>query len=786
MRGWNHVAALEHYHRAETLIEEQGLAAQRHVLLTAQALPALHIGRYDEAVRFVSEAEPLAVHLGNLQGVVLARLARGEALVHTGRPGEATDLMTRTIEIGPGFEPRFVLYLKVTLAEALLEEPHPDQERVRGLLRGVLDDPLIDRKGLFGALVVEMERRVLAGEPAQEIRDRFDAEARADRSLLEPPWEVRAMLAHARELYAAGDLDRSLAIARQALEIATTKDLPALAARLWAVVSEAEQRAGRLGPAREALDRARACLDSAAARIGDEQMRADFLGRPVFRPIRRSALGRATAAEGRLLAIYEMVRALNSESDPEALLETMLDMAIAVVRAERGLILLQEADGDYAVRASRNVEPDAAADALGFSRSVVLEAAAGTPVLAVDTGDDPRLRDLRSVSLYQIRSVLCVPLRSRGRRIGAVYLDNRSGGATFTPDDLGFLEAFADHAALALENATIRRELEQENRRLRAVTESRTRLGGLVGRSPGMQRAYDRIEKFAATTLPVLILGQSGTGKELAARAIHDGGSRRAKPFLVENCAAVADTLLESELFGHVRGAFTGAERDRPGLFEQAEGGTLFLDEIGDTTPAMQARLLRVLQEGEVRRVGDEIRRRVDVRVLAATNKDLEREVAEGRFRDDLRHRLQVLVLDLPPLCERPGDVALLVEELLERSGRERGTAAPRIRREVVDRLEQCAWPGNVRQLENCLKRLAVLAGEDPITLELVRSDDGLARLLLGEGPPPVPALRLDHNEKDQIRRALDAARGNRARAAKLLGISRATIFRKLKEHGLD
>jgi transcriptional regulator with GAF, ATPase, and Fis domain len=504
----------------------------------------------------------------------------------------------------------------------------------------------------------------------------------------------------------------------------------------------------------------------------------------VFRPIRRSALGRATAAEGRLLAIYEMVRVLNSETDPEALLETMLDMAIAVVRAERGLILLEGPDGEYAVRASRNVEPDAAADAVGFSKSVVLEAAAGTPVLAIDTGDDPRLRDLRSVSLYQIRSVLCVPLRSRGRRIGAVYLDNRTGGGTFGQDDLGFLEAFADHAALALENATARRALEEENRRLRAVTETRTRLGGLVGRSNIMQRAYGRIEKFASTSHPVLILGESGTGKELAARAIHALGVRGNKPFLVENCAAVSDSLLESELFGHVRGAFTGAERDRPGLFEQADGGTLFLDEIGDTTPAMQARLLRVLQEGEVRRVGDETRRRVDVRVLAATNKDLEREVAAGRFRDDLRHRLQVLVLELPPLRERPGDIAVLVDELLERIGRERGASAPRIRLDVVDRFERYPWPGNVRQLENGLKRLAVLAGDGPITLDVVRSDDGLARMLLGDESVPA-ALRLDHHEKDQIQRALDAAGGNRARAAKLLGISRATIFRKLKEHGL-
>ena len=778
--------ALRFCDHARSVIEGHGLHALLHYALTCRTMPLIRLGRLDAALETAKEATSVAAHHGNSNGLVSSLLMQGEILVQGGRTGEAIALLAQAQGETREIEPKFARYLKVTLAEALIEEPHPDHERIRRLLLDVLDDPVVDRKGLFGALVVEMERRVVAGVPAAEIRERFKAEVRADRALLDPWWETRAALAEAQELLAGDALEPCLAVAREAIELATAKDLPAFAARLLAVVSEAEQRAGRIGAAREALERARSRLDEAAARIGDEQMRGDFLGRAVFRPIRRSALGRASAVEARLLALYDMVRVLNSETDPDALLETMLDMAIAVVRAERGMILVAEAVGDYTVRASRNIEPDAAADAEGFSRTVVLEAAAGTPVLAIDTGDDPRLRDLRSVSLYHIRSVLCVPLRARGRRIGAVYLDNRSGGSMFTQDDLTFLQAFADHAALALENATQRRELERENRRLCIATESRARLAGLVGRAPGMQRAYDRIEKFAATSLPVLILGESGTGKELAARAIHDLGPRRACPFVVENCAAVTETLLESELFGHVRGAFTGADRDRAGLFEQADGGTLFLDEVGDMSPAMQARLLRVLQEGEVRRVGDDIRRRVDVRVVAATNKDLDREVAAGRFRDDLRHRLHVLVVELPPLRERPGDVALLVDALVERIGRDRGGAPPRIRRDVVDLLERSPWPGNVRQLENCLKRLAVHAGDGPITMDVAMADEGFRGILPGGDSNFATALRIDLNEEDQIRRALAAAEGNRGRAARLLGISRATIFRKLKEHGIE
>jgi two-component system response regulator AtoC len=292
---------------------------------------------------------------------------------------------------------------------------------------------------------------------------------------------------------------------------------------------------------------------------------------------------------------------------------------------------------------------------------------------------------------------------------------------------------------------------------------------------------------MAESRLPVLILGESGTGKELVARAIHAHGPRRDKPFLTENCAAIPETLLESELFGHVKGAFTGAERDRRGLFEQAHGGTLFLDEIGDMPPPMQARLLRVLQEGELRRVGGESTIHVDVRLLAATHRDLQAELRAGRLREDLYYRLQVLVIHLPPLRSRFGDIPLLVQHFLQRISRERGREVPRLHHEVMDLLERYTWPGNVRQLENHIQRLALLAGDGAITLDVVRSDRGLRETLL-EGPRGAvgPVQRLEKGEEQLIREALAATKGNRARAARMLGISRSTIFRKLKEYGLD
>jgi two-component system response regulator HydG len=281
----------------------------------------------------------------------------------------------------------------------------------------------------------------------------------------------------------------------------------------------------------------------------------------------------------------------------------------------------------------------------------------------------------------------------------------------------------------------------------------------------------------------VLIQGESGTGKELVARAIHSLGALRRRTFLSENCAAITESLLESELFGVTRGAFTGAERDKPGLFELADGGTLFLDEIGEMSPGMQSRLLRVLQEGELRRVGGERIIKVKVRLIAATNRDLPTEVAAGRFRQDLLFRLQVLTIHLPPLRERPGDVALLVDHLLHRISQQRGRPAPVLERDVVDLLQRYTWPGNVRQLENVLQRLALLAGDGPISATHVEADPELRSALLRSTSPAM--FSLERSEMEQIKRALIAANGSRDQAAKLLGISRATIYRKIKEFGL-
>jgi len=296
-----------------------------------------------------------------------------------------------------------------------------------------------------------------------------------------------------------------------------------------------------------------------------------------------------------------------------------------------------------------------------------------------------------------------------------------------------------------------------------------------------MRAVFGLIEKIAGTDLPVLIRGESGTGKELVARAIHVNGPRRRRPFLGENCAAIPETLLETELFGHARGAFTGAERARAGLFEQADGGTLFLDEVGDMSPAMQVRLLRVVEEAAVRRVGDERPVPVNVRIITATHRDLQAEIKAGRFRLDLLYRLQVLTIEIPPLRDRPGDVALLASNVLERIAVERGRTPCVIDDEAMALFERYSWPGNVRELQNTLQRLSLLAGDRAISVELIESDPVLRRSLMPAIENAKGTFSLKLGEKEQLHRAIKAAGGNHRKAAELLGISRATLYRKLK-----
>ncbi|HIJ97140.1 MAG TPA: sigma-54-dependent Fis family transcriptional regulator [Desulfuromonadales bacterium] len=346
-----------------------------------------------------------------------------------------------------------------------------------------------------------------------------------------------------------------------------------------------------------------------------------------------------------------------------------------------------------------------------------------------------------------------------------------------------------DEIIMVLKKAEERERLKEENSRLRVAIAGGFTYSGIISRNARMQDIFSQIRKVADLKTTVLILGESGTGKELVARAIHTNGVRAAQPFVAVNCGAIPEHLLESELFGHVRGAFTDASSDKTGLFEQADGGTLFLDEVGEMPSMLQVKLLRVLQEDEIRRVGAAVSKRVNVRVVSATSRDLEADFKSGRFREDLYFRLNVFCLQLPPLRERIEDIPMLVEHFISSCLHGRGMEHLTVDPDAMRSLMAYRWPGNVRELENAIERAAIVCECGHITTNclpatICPASDGLPL----SDPEENLSIKVaeDAIERDLIRKALAKTGGNRTQAAKILEISHRSLLYKMKEYGIE
>jgi len=349
------------------------------------------------------------------------------------------------------------------------------------------------------------------------------------------------------------------------------------------------------------------------------------------------------------------------------------------------------------------------------------------------------------------------------------------GATTYVNKPFSFKEL-----ALRIESAVGEQAAHRENRVLKRQAAAKSDVHYPLGSSKAMRALQELIHRVAPSDATVLIQGESGVGKEVTAKAIHAASARAAGPFVAVNCAAISGTLLESELFGYRKGAFTGADEDREGLFEAAGGGTLFLDEIGEAAADVQAKLLRVLEERKINRVGDPRERVVDVRVLAATNRPLESAISEGRFREDLYYRLQVFPLSVPPLRERRDDIPELAQSFLESMGRRDGTLPD----DTIDRLQSYGWPGNVRELRNVIERAHILAGPDQVGADHVLLHMGAKATPDAGGEPD--DLNLENHERRLIRFAIERADGNKSEAARLLGITRRTLYSRLNLLGLD
>jgi transcriptional regulator with GAF, ATPase, and Fis domain len=622
-----------------------------------------------------------------------------------------------------------------------------------------------------------------------------------------------------RALVSADDSLRALTLAA---ERAREQGAVRLCSEAWADLSALHRSRDETEEMRKAAVRAVELWDDMATSL-PPPLRAGFWCDAKRRAIRKTSKrekpGSGAPVATGLAPLLASLRRLASERDLMKLLSAITDGAVALSGAERGFVLLVDEGGALEAKTIRGAQSELGEQTAAFSRSIAETVLIdGDPVVTVDATHDTRVQDYMSVHQLMLKSVACLPIASRGRIWGVLYLEHRSASGRFSGTDLSLLRAYADQAAIAIETSRLferveaqKQELEHANQALREANElleqrlhgnaealQRTQREiarlqassaqgdrwGLVGASDGMRKVYEVLDRVATNEVPVVITGESGTGKELVARAVHRGSSRADAPYISVNCGAIPDGLLESELFGHVAGAFTGATHAREGVFQQAHGGTLFLDEIADMPARMQLDLLRVLQERRVRPVGGVDEQAVDVRLVTASKRPLRELVAEGILREDLYYRLSVVELELPPLRERRSDIPSLCDHFLSRIAEERGEPKKRLSHAALQRLCAHDFPGNVRELEHVLVNATVFAVGDAIEAE------ELAIEAIGVATTPSTGVGnyrdFKDSERDRILATLNANGWNRAKAARAMGMPRRTFYRRLKEHDIE
>jgi len=481
-----------------------------------------------------------------------------------------------------------------------------------------------------------------------------------------------------------------------------------------------------------------------------------------------------------LRKLHEFSEKLMTVKGIDELLEAMLDTVIEITGAEKGLILLIEEGGEDGskpvIRASRNVRRETITDPSGHISDSIVQQVIATmrPVIVSDALSDAQFGTSESVVALQLSSVMCAPLVAQGHVTGVLYVGNDRVKGLFERSQLDVLTIFAAQASLILQNAMLLTALRADKEKLSEELKDK-RFGDIIGVCASMQEVFRKLQKVASTDISVLITGETGTGKELIAREIHRRSHRINGPFVVINCGAIPENLIESELFGHVKGAFTGAVGSRPGKFQVADRGTLFLDEIGELPLNLQVKLLRALQERVVYRVGDSKPEKVDIRVVAATNRVLEEEIKANRFREDLYYRLNVVNIFLPPLRERGDDVIIIAKALLSKFATEMESKVQGFTPQSLSAIKKFNWPGNIRQLENKLKKALVLCDRNLLTPEDL--DLGLQ----AENPIlPLEKAKEDFQRK-YVLEILERNNGNRTQTARDLGVDPRTIFRYLE-----
>ncbi|MBK7583514.1 MAG: sigma 54-interacting transcriptional regulator [Myxococcales bacterium] len=472
---------------------------------------------------------------------------------------------------------------------------------------------------------------------------------------------------------------------------------------------------------------------------------------------------------------------LMSSSSVDELLETLLDDIIELTGASRGVVLLVDpGEGDERqprVRASRNVQREAIQDPSGAISDSIVRQVIETkrPVIVSDALTDTTFSKSESVIALKLSSVMCVPLSAQGEVIGALYVGNNEIKHLFDRRELDLLNIFGAQASLILQNAMLVSALRADKEKLKTELHDK-RFGEIIGSCPSMLEVFRKLQKVAGTDISVMITGETGTGKELIARELHRRSNREKGPFITVNCGAIPENLMESEMFGHVKGAFTGAIASRPGKFQQADGGTLFLDEVGELPLQLQVKLLRAIQERVVFRVGDSRAEKCDIRIIAATNRTLEDMIKTGEFREDLYYRLNVVNIWLPPLRERADDIFIIAKALLSKYADELGSGVRGFSPQALAAVKRYTWPGNIRQLENRIKKALVMCDKS-----LLGPED------MDLGPEAMESIVPLEKAKEEFQRryvleVLERNNGNRTQTARDLGVDPRTIFRYLEK----
>jgi Nif-specific regulatory protein len=538
--------------------------------------------------------------------------------------------------------------------------------------------------------------------------------------------------------------------------------------------------------------------DLKQANLPETQKKLDEIFRVVLETLRTASIGGVDSSVSRemqwlksenrrLQTLYATSIALTAQTQKEPLVETALDIVVRELNADAGFVVLVDAQGKIESIYSHNIEPEKQADAKEMSLSVIRSTIQSSKPTSEQIKPDRELAQQNSIIRLGISAVLCVPLLHEKRVLGAVYLDRRNKDNPFTANDLSYLSAFADQIVRSLkvsdEIETLEKKLISTETTKMSDLRSTFKCEEIIGSSAALFEVLKVASRISATDATVLILGESGTGKELFAKAIHQNSRRKERPFVAINCAAIPNDLLESELFGYEQGAFTGASKSKQGKIETAHTGTLFLDEIGEMPMGLQAKLLRVLQEREFERLGSVKRQKLDIRLICATNRNLEDLVKQGKFRQDLYYRLKVVEMRLPALRERPEDIGELARYFLKKHAVS-GTVCE-LSDDALTTLESYAWYGNVRELENVMLRCAVLATgktikKEDLPREIIEAVDSAMSVPLGK----TLADAETEFRKLYVTKTLQKT-SSVSEAAKQLGINRTHFYKLLSQLGI-